>query len=225
MPASYLEMSQICKTLTVTQKPFQVVRYGANLDFLDPDPEAFIAKYGLRDFVLVVGRFDSSKNQLMLLHAMKNVDIPLVLVGNMLVPEYVELCKQIAGPRAVFIPYLELSELRSAYAAARVHVLPSFMETCGMVTVEAALANCNVVASCTGYEIEYFREYAYYCDPVDADSIRNSVLRAYENYPHDGERREQLKQLILQEYSWEESIHRTIKVYEEVCSAKASTQR
>jgi glycosyltransferase involved in cell wall biosynthesis len=220
MPASYMEMSQICKTLRVTQKPFQIVRFGSNTEYLASDPEEFITKYGVRDFVLMVGRFDGAKNHLMLLHAMKNVDIPLVLVGNMMFPEYVELCKQIAGPRTLFIPYLEMSELKSAYAAARVHVLPSFMETCGMVTMEAALADCNVVASCTGNEIEYFRDYAYYCDPVDPESIQNSVLRAYENYPRDRERREKLKQLILQEYSWDEAVNRTIKVYEEVCSTK-----
>lgn len=217
MPSSYLELSHIAKRLHVSQTPFRIVRFGTDVSFGDADPEPFIKKFGLRDFILCVGRFDGAKNQLMLLHAMRNVDLPLVLIGNMMDPTYTELCRRVAGPRAMMIPYLELELLKSAYAAARVHVLPSFIDTCGLVTMEAALADCNVVVSCTGNELEYFRDLAYYCDPVDGDSIRDSVLRAYSNYDRDAERRESLRRLIRDEYDREKVIEDVIGVYREVC--------
>ena len=86
--------------------------------------------------------------------------------------------------------------LRSAYAAARVHALPSWIETCGLVSLEAALAGCNVVVSTAGHELEYFRDLAYYCDPANPASIRRAVVQAIENHDRDAPRREHLKELI-----------------------------
>ena len=40
----------------------------------------FFKKYGLNDFVLCVGRIEDLKNQLSLLKAMCNLDIPVVLI-------------------------------------------------------------------------------------------------------------------------------------------------
>ena len=203
LPASYLEIAQMQNVLRVLNKPFCVVPFGMDAqDFLRADPELFAAKYGLRDFVLQVSRFDGSKNQLMLLRALRDTQLQVVLIGNLLSPDYVEMCRRQATDRVTIIPYLPIEELRSAYAAARVHVLPSFMETCGLVTMEAALADCNVVTSCTGNEVEYFRELAYYCDPVDLTSIRDAVVAAYDNYPRDAARRQRLRDLIVQNYSW-----------------------
>jgi glycosyltransferase involved in cell wall biosynthesis len=109
-----------------------------------------------------------------------------------------------------------LEEVRSAYAAARVHVLPSFSETCGLVTMEAALADCNTVASMTGCEVEYFHDLVYYCDPIDPISIRQAVLDAYNNYDADRPRRAALKKLILDKYNWPQSSQRILRVYEQV---------
>ncbi len=56
LPNSILEMSQLMRTLRVFDIPFTVVPYAADArSFLDPDPEPFVAKHGLRDFVLQVG--------------------------------------------------------------------------------------------------------------------------------------------------------------------------
>ena len=88
----------------------------------------------------------------------------------------------------VIISHLPHAELRSAYAAARVHVLPSWIETCGLVTLEAALAGCSVVVSSVGYEVDYYRNLVDYCDPADVASIRRAVLSAYENHGRTAER-------------------------------------
>ena len=62
--------------------------------------------------------------------------------------------------------------MASAYAAAAVHVLPSWMETCGLVSLEAALAGAPLVGSTFGHELEYLEGDAWYADPENADSSK-----------------------------------------------------
>jgi glycosyltransferase involved in cell wall biosynthesis len=82
--------------------------------------------------------------------------------------------------------------------------------------MEAALAGCSVVCSIAGYEVEYYRELAYYCDPADVGSIHSAVLAAYQNYEKDAERRVRLKQRILSEYTWQRAAEATFQAYRQV---------
>jgi glycosyltransferase involved in cell wall biosynthesis len=217
LPNSYVEMNSLVKTLRVRPPPFTVVPYAADPTvFLDPDPEPSIQKHGLKDFILQVGRIELSKNQLLLAYALRELDLPLVLIGGSLQAGYLELVKRFGPKRLTIIPHLAPEELRGAYAAARVHVLPSWIETCGLTTMEAALANCSVVVSIAGCELEYYRDFAYYCNPADVASIRTAVLLAYENYDRDAERRRRLKELILKEYTWARAGELTKGAYDSV---------
>jgi glycosyltransferase involved in cell wall biosynthesis len=217
LPNSLLEIHALMRTLRFCDVPFTVVPYACDpLTFLDPDPTPFVRKFGLRDFVLQVGRIEGSKNQLMTALALRDAGLPLVLVGGNLQKYYLEWCRQYGPKDLRIIPHLAQGELRAAYAAAHVHVLPSWMETCGMVTMEAALGNCNVVVSSAGYEVEYYRELAYYCDPADTGSIRAAVRRAHDNYPRDAARRLALKQRILTEYTWQKAAELTFQAYRRV---------
>lgn len=215
LPNSMLEMSQLAKSLRVCNLPFTVVPYGVDPGvFLAPDPEPFVKEHGIRDFVLQAGRIEPSKNQLMLCHALRDAEVPLVLIGGQLNPMYVQICKKF-GPRDLrVLDRLPVEKLRHAYAAARVHALPSWVETCGLVSLEAALADCTVVASIAGHEMEYLQEEAYYCDPADAASIRNAVLSAMGNYDTDQQRRERLRQRILREYTWDRAAEETLAAYQ-----------
>jgi glycosyltransferase involved in cell wall biosynthesis len=221
LPNSVLEMDQLARTLRVGNIPYDIAPYGADPKvFLDADPEPFVKEYGLRDFVLQVGRIERSKNQLLLCHALRNVDLQLVLIGGNLQEYYLQWCKQYGPKNLKIISHLPHEMLKSAYAAARVHVLPSWIETCGLVTMEAALANCSAVVSLFGYEREYYRDLAYYCDPSDVDDIRANVVNAWQNYDRDRNRREELKQLILREYSWKRSAEICLKAYQKVLESK-----
>jgi glycosyltransferase involved in cell wall biosynthesis len=214
LPNSYLEHWTLARTLRVVDLPFTVVPYAAEAKlFLDADPEPFAARTGLRDFIMQAGRVEWPKNQLMLLRALRDTDLPVVLVGKSLQPDYLEACKQHGPKHLKIFEHLPHEELRSAYAAARVHVLPSWVETCGLVTMEAALANCNVVGSIAGFEVEYFTNLMDYVDPGDVASIRRQVLASYENYPRQSARRQALKDRILQEFTWEKAAQATLSAY------------
>ena len=217
LPNSFIEMNNLVKGLRLCPPPFTVVPYASDAAlFLDPDPEPFVAKHGITDFILQVGRIELSKNQLLLAYALRDADLPLVLIGGNLQAHYLEKVKKYGPKRLSIIEHLPQEELRSAYAAARVHVLPSWIETCGLTTMEAALANCSVVVSIAGCELEYFRDLAYYCNPADVASIRQAVQSAYENHDRDAPRRQQLKDLILKEYTWTKAAELTKGVYERV---------
>jgi glycosyltransferase involved in cell wall biosynthesis len=214
LPNSYLEMNALVKTLRVFDIPFTVVPYACDPRvFLDPDPQPFVKAHGVRDFVLQVGRVEASKNQLLLAYALRDLSLPVVLLGGSMQKQYLAWCRQYGPKDLRIIPHLPAARLRSAYAAARVHALPSWIETCGLVTMEAALANANVVVSIAGYELEYYRDLAYYCDPSDVGSIREAVVEAYGNYARDARPRGLLKDLILKQYTWEQAAQATHHAY------------
>jgi glycosyltransferase involved in cell wall biosynthesis len=217
LPNSVLEMHSLTRTLRLPALPFTVVPYAVDpLVFLDPDPAPFVKKYGVRDFVLQVGRVEASKNQLLLVHALRDAGLRVVLIGGNLQKHYLEWCRQYGPKDLLVLPHLPQAQLRSAYAAARVHALPSWMETCGMVTMEAALADCSAVCSTAGYEMEYYRDLVYYCDPADVGSIRAAVEAAYTSYERDAPRRLALKQRILGEYTWQRAAELTFGAYRQV---------
>jgi glycosyltransferase involved in cell wall biosynthesis len=226
LPNSAMEMSALMRTLGVTSIPFTVVPYGAEAGlFLNADPAPFIKRFGIRDFALQVGRLEPAKNQAMLCYALSRTDvagtlgvpspaIPLVLIGHPAHRAYAEACRRLLPKGSLIIEHLPQEQLASAYAAARVHALPSWVETCGLVTMEAALADCSLVLSTAGYECEYYAGYGYYCDPADADSIREAVRNAWDNHAADAARRRALRSTILQEYTWELAAQRSLLAYQ-----------
>lgn len=220
LPNSVLEMDQLTMVLQVGDLPFAVVPYAVDAAvFRDADPEAFVRIHGRRDFVLQVGRLEPSKNQLMLAAALRDSDLLLVLIGGLMNPNYTAAVRQF-GPRDLhIIDHLPPDELRAAYAAARVHVLPSWAETCGLVSLEAALADCSLVVSSAGHEREYFRDEADYCDPADIESIRAAVLTSYSQYDRAAARRARLRDRILRDYTWDRAAAVTFEAYQRVLNA------
>ena len=75
----------------------------------------------------------------MLCWALRKTNVPIVLIGGSSHwPGYAQLCKAISGDRLTVIDHLPQELLASAFAAARVHCLASWMDTCGLVSLEAA---------------------------------------------------------------------------------------
>ena len=214
LPSGVLEARSLMTQLGAVGKPFTIVPEGVDPGvFLDPDPMPFVQNHGLRDFVLQVGRIETLKNQLLLARALRGLDVQLVLIGDTRDEAYVERCRR-HGPKHIWImPPLDQSALRSAYAAAAVHALPSWLETCGLTSLEAALGRCSLVVGTGGHEAEHFRDLAEYCDPADVDSIRAAVLRALEEGPRRADRIETLRAHILEEHTWARTAEATLRGY------------
>lgn len=214
LPNSQLEMREISLRHGICNKPFTVVPNGVNPEiFLHGDADRFADKYRVRDFVIIAGRLEGLKNQLLAIYALHNEDLPLVIVGKENERDYAHLCKRWAGKNVLFIDQLTQEDLASAYAAARVCILPSWMETTGLVALEAAVADCSVVVTNRGATWEYFGDYAYYCNPSDPESIREATLAAYKNFEQDRLRREEFRELILSRYNWKRAAEKTLEGY------------
>lgn len=212
-------------TVGETDTPDYLVRNPVDAAyFAGGDPDLFRNAYGLRDYVLCIGRIEPRKNQLMLVSALRETGLPVVLVGHSAHPEYAELVKRFGGPDLLVIDRIDprSEQLRSAIAGARVFALPSWAEGAPLAALEAAAAGANMVLSNRSGEHEYFGKQARYCDPGDMTSIRDAVLEAWDT-PLDASQAQMLTERVAQEYSWDRYARETLDVYEDVMGRQRPT--
>lgn len=173
--------------------------------------EAFRKTYGVEDFILCVGRLEKRKNQLSLLKALE--DSPLTVVfamgGFTFETEYEAGCRAFKRKgRTMFVGKIPPELLASAYEAARVHVLPSWYELPGLVSIEAAARGTNIVVSDYGTIRDYVGDDAFYASPADIDDIARVVERAWQA-PKNPALSERVKK-----FTWENATRRNIEIYE-----------
>ncbi|MDA7623142.1 glycosyltransferase family 4 protein [bacterium] len=223
LPNSWLELQAVRTDHHWTGSNFEIAHYGVDPQrFLDADPKPFQNQTGIQQpFVLQAGRIEPAKNQAMLCWALKDTNLPVVLIGGKQHwPSYADLCKSILGDRLTIIDHLPQGLLASAYAAAGVHVLPSWMETCGLVTLEAALSGTPVVGSTFGHELEYLQQDAWHADPADPSTIRDAVIQAWQAGHHNSKSC-RLKRRILEQFNWEQTTDATESIYKKVLNGTA----
>lgn len=182
-------------------------------------PEMFVKEHGVSDFIFCVGRIETRKNQLMLLKALEDSDLPIVFAtgGFSYQQDYDQAVRSFKRKgKTLFLGRLSPEMLASAYAASKIHVLPSWYELPGLVTLEAAAAGKNVVATRYGTMTDYLGDLAFYCHPGDADSMRNAVLAAYYS-PVSPE-----LVAAARSFSWETTIAQTIAAYEKVTGSRVA---
>lgn len=189
--------------------------------------DLFTSEYGVRDYVLCVGRIERRKNQLMLLQALEGTNLPIVLIGNSVEPDYLELIKRKAGSNVTLVGYLphDSTLLESAFAGAKVFVLPSWSEGAPLSALEAAATGIPLVLSDRSSEKEYFGDLARYCDPGCLKSIRTAVLEAYAGDNEEEPRRRLLQKKVRSEYSWETVAVGTLQAYRQVLNDYTQSER
>jgi glycosyltransferase involved in cell wall biosynthesis len=168
-----------------------------------------------QDLVLCVARIEGIKNQLNLIKALNHTTYKLILIGAPAPNQhsYYRECRKIAAGNVSFIDHLPQEELAQYYYRAKVHVLPSWFETCGLSTLEAAAMGCNVVITDKGYTREYYEDYAFYCDPASPGSILQAIEQAGSSQYASG-----LKEKILTRYTWKHAADKTLAAYKKVLS-------
>lgn len=205
------------------QQRTHVVPNGIDINLFDPMPqpgEWFTERFGVQDFVLEVGAVSPVKNQLGLIEALFDVPVPIVIVGQPApeMPEYAKICRARADERGnvIFVDRLPHELLPGIYALAAVHALPSWRETPGLVSLEAAASGCRIVTTSIGSTRDYFGDMAHYCYPDDHQSIRDAVEAALAQ-----PRSPQLREHILKNFNWQRAGEATLKAYEAVLSQPA----
>ena len=213
LPNSKLEAELLFHQFNIDRNKLFIVPNGVERRFLHGDPNIFIQRNGIEDFVLFVGHVEERKNVLRLIKAMNGTEIPLVIIGTPMSTQsyYYKICKKEANDNIHFLGNIDHDSelLSSAYSAAKVFALPSWAETPGIATLEAGMAGCNVVITNRGSTSEYFKNLVTYCNPADIKSIRNAIIEAYNR-----DKSKKLINHILDNYTWDIVAKKTLVAYD-----------
>lgn len=190
--------------------------------------QELIDKYKLPEkFALYVGDVTWNKNLPRLIEAVKNTDIPLVMVGKALSVENFEktniwnadLIKVLheikVNNQFIRLGFVEDDDLVKLYNLATVFVMPSLYEGFGLPVVEAMRCGCPVITSERGSLKEVAGDAAIYVNPEDVKDIKSKIEKVFESF-------ELQKQLSLSgikqanKFSWEKTARETISVYENI---------
>lgn len=202
-------------------------------------------KYKLpKKFVLYVGDINYNKNILGLVKAVKEIKVPLVIVGK----HVAELdrgsdLKDLKGPRDWIrflfgrdhpeeVHYKDLldacekadvrrlgfvpdKELVAIYNLATVYCQPSLYEGFGFPVLEAMASNCPVVANKTQALVEIAEGTALFCNSKDSSDMANQLDKVLRDL--------RLRKKLIKggkknvtKYSWKKTAEETLAVYEMV---------
>jgi glycosyltransferase involved in cell wall biosynthesis len=208
LPNSHAEEAYL-KTVYSIDKPFSIVPNGIDANLFTPDDN------NTKDNKLVIcaARIEGLKNQYNLIRALNFSGYALLIIGDPAPNQkkYYQKCKDIAAHNIIFTGRLSQQEIAEIYKKAKVHVLPSWFETCGLSTLEAAAMGCNIVITDRGYTREYFGNDAFYCEPSDPDSILKAVQQASQQKV-----KKDLQKKIFNSYTWERAAEITAEAYKKL---------
>lgn len=214
LPNSEMEMDILCENFGIVAPKYTVIPNAIDDEVAKKQSESEIPedyeKY--RNAIICVGRIEPRKNQLALVKALDQTNYKLVLVGTVSnnQKKYFDHIKYYLGKNKNFfyISQIDNDNLYSLYKVCKVSALPSWLDTPGLVSLEAAAMGCNLAISSKGSTTEYFGKYAEYCMPDDIASIRSAIDRAY-NAPKNVD----LVNHIYNNYTWKIAARRTIECY------------
>lgn len=162
-------------------------------------------------YILEVGVISMRKNQIGLLQALAHTRDPIVFLGRPTPnePEYFEelTTKAKARGHVTFLDYVEEPMLPALFGNARVHVLPSWSERPGLVSLEAAACGTKVVSSNRAPVHEYLEQRAWYIDPAQPDQMRATLQTAMMSETPSGLREHALR------FDWENTAQKLTDVY------------
>ena len=206
---SYSEYDRLEKQYHI-KKPFAVIPNAVGDLFLEASRNIPVKEETL---VLCVARIEGLKNQLHLIQALNKTRYTLVLIGRAASNQatYYRLCREAAAANVRFVGHIPQEDLIDYYLRAKVHILPSWFETTGLSSLEAAVLGCNIVITEKGDTREYFQDHAWYCDPARPGSILQAVDQAAASPFNDS-----LQKKIISEYTWMQAARKTLAAYQEV---------
>lgn len=211
LPNSNSEIERIERNFNLKSMNYVIVPNAVDVskfDFEKTNVDKEIKKF--TDCVLCVARIEGIKSQLNLVKAVRGLPLKLILIGkpapNHL--KYYQKVKKEADNNVIILDYISHEKLPQYYKIAKVHALPSWFETTGLSSLEAGAMGCNLVISDKGDTKEYFKDFAYYCDPESVKSIREAVIQAYENPINP-----KLKEHIMKNFNWEKTAEKTFEAY------------
>lgn len=211
------ESNFINKFYKIPLNRLHVIPNGVNIHINEDFKDEFKKRTGITGkYVLQVGRFDKNKNQISVIKAMANSDIPVVFIGGEDIgkPGYFKECKMIATPNIHFLGWVNHEDplLSSAYQNAHVVILPSYKEIFGNSLIEGGVAGANLIAT---RELPIFdwgiKNICTCINPNNLKDIKDKIITAYNNPLNP-----KTSAIIQKKFSWDTVIEQHIEIYNQV---------
>ncbi|CAM1341069.1 glycosyltransferase family 4 protein [Tenacibaculum amylolyticum] len=176
----------IIEFLEIEPSKIEVVYQGCHNEFkiekTSEEIQAVLQKYNVpKEFVLYVGTIEKRKNALSLIKAMKNVDVPLVLVGRKTKGYQQEIDAYISEhklqSKVIFLEKLTLFELSVLYQQAKLFVYPSIFEGFGIPIIEALFSKTPVITSTGSCFSEAGGKHSIYVEPYNVDELNQQIKK------------------------------------------------
>lgn len=155
-----------------------------------------------KKYICCVGGIGPRKNQLNLVKAANLTGCDIVIVGQSSARDkaYFDKIKSLALTNIHFTGQLSSSDVLWLMKHSVGHIQPSFIETPGIASLEAAILGKPIGVSNVKPVKEYFNKMAYYCDPYSIDSIAKCLDQIMQN---DKGADTVLSEFIKNNYLWD----------------------
>jgi len=224
---SEFSRDEIVRCLSVDPEKVKVIYSGISPEFQQVTDNVELqnvrTKYRIEnDYIVYAGIYKPRKNHAALLRAFRRFlsdegHANLVLVGplNEGEQELRRLADDLGiSKRLIFTGYVNDSELRAIYSAAKVYACPSLYEGFGFTVLEAMASGTPVV--CTGETSlpEVAGDAALYADPRSPEGFARALHNVFTNASLRGTLIEKGRK-NLQRFNWANTAKETLGVYQE----------
>ncbi len=188
----------------IPEDKIDVVYQGCHASFKETPTQEFLnqvrEKFKLPEkFILNVGTVEERKNLLNVVKALKETQIPLVVVGSRKNKKYVKKNEseiQKSGIEVHFLQGVSMEELASIYRLADIFIYPSFFEGFGIPVIEALFSETVVITSNTSCLPEAGGPDSVYVNPESVEDIRAKIIFLWENESERNRRAEKGLQFV-----------------------------
>lgn len=195
--------------------------------------ENFRDRYNLSDafFCLHVGSLIPRKGQEISIRAIAFLrdlipDVHLVLIGSG--PNLQTLRKLVQDlgveDNVIFTGKISDKDLKDAYNAANINLLPSTLESFGLTPMEAlASGTISIVSKETGVS-EYLRAYGigYVLSSRDPAELAKAILHVYRNPEEANAKTKKAVDILEKNFSWPSYVRRLLEIYKTISRKRTS---
>lgn len=215
----------IIQYLKVPENKIEVIYQGCHKAFKEQQSEEFIQKtkekFNLPErFILNVGTIEDRKNLLNIVKAIKDTEIPLVVVGKK--TKYYQKIASFIQKNKIeeqihFLENVSMDELAVIYKSADIFIYPSFFEGFGIPVIEALFSKTVTITSNTSCLPEAGGPDSVYIDPENHLDIQAKIKFLWDS-GSERKRRSDKGFEFVQKFNDEPIAHQLMDLYQKIIS-------
>ena len=215
----------IIQYLKVPESKIEVIYQGCHKSFKEQQSEEFVQetkqKFNLPErFILNVGTIEERKNLLNIVKAIKDTEIPLVVVGRKTkyyqkIANFIQKNKM--EKQVHFLEGVSMDELAVIYKLADIFVYPSFFEGFGIPVIEALFSKTVTITSNTSCLPEAGGPDSVYINPENHLDIQAKIKFLWDS-ESERKRRSDKGFDFVQKFNDEPIAHQLMNLYQKIIS-------